>query len=218
MPSAVSNPKDEPSDQHVSSRAEKEMIKKSRKAAQYEHELRSMISSLYNHPSVVIWVIFNEGWGQYDTGRLTDFVRGLDNTRLINSVSGWVLLNYGDIYDIHTYDVIPRSPENMPDRAIVVGEYGGIGYAVKDHLWNPGKRNWGYQKYNSQEELVAAYKKKFDEIIRQSKEVGISGAVYTQTSDVEGEVNGLLTYDRKVIKIPAEKLKEMHSPVYDNEN
>jgi hypothetical protein len=164
---------------------------------------------------VVSWVTFNEGWGQYETGRLTEYVRGLDQTRLINSVSGWTLLDFGDVYDIHTYEAIPKAPKNMQNRAIVVGEYGGIGYAIKGHLWNANATGWGYQSYEDTEKLTDAYRKKFTEIIRQKRELGISASVYTQTTDVQGESNGLLTYDRKVIKIPVNTLKKIHQPVFE---
>ena len=215
MPSSVSHPKGEESDQYVNSRSHDEMLKKPESAEQYEHELRSMINGLYNHPSIVMWVVFNEGWGQFDTCRLNNWVKNLDPSRLTNSSSGWVLMDCGDVYDIHTYDTVPRVPPNRESQAVVVGEYGGIGYAVEGHLWNPEMRNWGYQKYNSEAELVSAYRVKFNEIIRQVKDVGISGAIYTQTSDVEGEVNGLLTYDRRVIKIPAEELKKIHEGAFE---
>ena len=215
MPSSISHPKGEESDQYVNPYSHDEMLKKPGSAEQHEHELRSMINGLYNHPSIVMWVIFNEGWGQYDTCRLNDWVKNLDPSRLTNSSSGWVLMNCGDVYDIHTYDTVPQVPPNRDSQAVVVGEYGGIGYAVEGHLWNSEMRNWGYQKYNSETELVGAYRIKFNEIIRQVKDVGISGAIYTQTSDVEGEVNGLLTYDRKVKKIPAEELKKIHGPAFE---
>lgn len=218
MPSAVSHPGDGESDQYVSSRSNSQLIKKPDSARLFESELRAMIDSLYNHPSIIMWVVFNEGWGQYDTCRLNDWVGNLDPGRIINSSSGWVLKDCGDVYDIHTYDSVPRTPPNRKSQAVVVGEYGGIGYAVEGHLWNPEMRNWGYQKYGSIDELIAAYQVKFREIVRQVKEIGISGAVYTQTSDVEGEVNGLFTYDRKIKKIPAEELKRIHGEafIYDD--
>ena len=213
MPSAASCPKGARTGQFTGRDAKTDLIKKSMAAGQFELEYRNIISMLYNHPGIICWVTFNEGWGQYNTGRLTDFVRGLDKSRLINSVSGWALLDYGDIFDIHTYDEIPAAPQTMPNRAIVVGEYGGIGYYTKDHTWNVNNNGWGYQQYDTQEKLETAYMTKFNEIIRQQKEIGISAAVYTQTSDVQGEVNGLLTYDRKVIKIPAKTLQKIHKPL-----
>ena len=213
MPSAASCPKGTRCGQFTGPGATTDLIKKSVAAGQFEQEYRNIITTLYNHPSIICWVNFNEGWGQYHTGRLTDYVRGLDKSRLVNAVSGWTLLDYGDIYDIHTYDAIPTAPQNSSNRAIVVGEYGGIGYPVKDHTWNVNAGGWGYQQYDNAEKLEEAYRTKFNEIIRQQKEVGISAAIYTQTTDVQGEVNGLLTYDRKVIKIPAIKLKQIHQPI-----
>jgi hypothetical protein len=102
----------------------------------------------------------------------------------------------------------------LEDRASVMGEYGGIGLPVEGHLWNPEMRNWGYQTYQSAEELLTHYISKFNQIVEMRKK-GLSGAVYTQTTDVEGEVNGLMTYDREVIKMDPKKLKELHSVLYD---
>ena len=215
MPSAASCPKGTRCGQFTGPGATTDLIKKSAASGQFEQEYRNIITMLYNHPSIISWVNFNEGWGQYNTGRLTDFVRGLDKSRLVNAVSGWALLDYGDIYDIHTYDAVPAAPKNSSNRAIVVGEYGGIGYPVKDHTWNVNAGGWGYQQYDDPEKLEEAYRIKFNEIIRQQKELGVSGAVYTQTTDVQGEVNGLLTYDRKVIKIPTKKLKQIHQKLHN---
>jgi hypothetical protein len=159
-------------------------------------------------------VPFNEGWGQYDTCRISDLVKGLDPTRLVIPTSGWSLRNCGDIYDIHTYEVDLKIPAYHKDRATVIGEYGGIGFPIKKNLWNPDIINWGYQTYNNQEDLLKNYEYKFNQIRQMKEKHGLSAAVYTQTTDVEGEVNGLLTYDREVIKIPAKILNEMHSPLY----
>ncbi len=184
-------------------------------AAQFEWELRRMIDSHYNSPSIVMWVPFNEGWGQYATCRISDAIKALDPTRLVNSVSGWALRPCGDIYDIHSYQVEVNVPPLTIDRASVLGEYGGIGLPVPGHLWNPEMRNWGYQTYQSAEELLKNYIYKFNQIVEMKKTKGLSAAVYTQTTDVEGEVNGLMTYDRKLIKIPVEVLNKTHSVLYE---
>ncbi|VAW21198.1 beta-galactosidase, partial [hydrothermal vent metagenome] len=199
--------------QHVP-RTGEDLYRRSENAAQFEWELRRMVDIHYNAPSIVIWVPFNEGWGQYATNRIADAVKAYDPTRLVNAVSGWSLRPSGDIYDIHTYQTEVHIPPVSLDRASVIGEYGGIGYPVEGHQWNAGMRNWGYQTYHSPEELLKNYKHKFDQIVEMKKSKGLSAAVYTQTTDVEGEVNGLMTYDRKVIKIPVETLKEMHSILY----
>ncbi len=188
--------------------------KRTETAAQYEWELRRMIDLHYNSPSVVVWVVFNEGWGQYDTARITDAVKGCDPTRLVNSVSGWTLRPCGDIHDIHTYGTTVKEPKYFANRASVVGEYGGIGYAVSGHMWTENdKKNWGYQESETSDKLFNDYKHKFDQIVEMKKN-GMAGAVYTQTTDVEGEINGLMTYDREVIKFDPARMNELHSEVY----
>ncbi len=191
-----------------------DLNRRSEDAAQFEWELRRMVDLHYNAPSIVMWVPFNEGWGQYDTCRITDFVKQLDPDRLVNPTSGWTLRPCGDIYDIHTYHVDLTVPPTALDRATVVGEFGGIGYPINENLWNPEMRNWGYQTYYNAEDLLKNYIYKFNQIVEMKEKNGLSAAVYTQTTDVEGEINGLMTYDRKVTKMPAETLKELHSKLY----
>jgi beta-galactosidase/beta-glucuronidase len=180
---------------------------------QFEVELRRLVSRFCHHPSIVMWVIHNEGWGQYDSARLTDMVRGLDPHRIINSVSGWLDQHCGDVNDWHDYAEVPRLPQTDPGRALLLGEYGGIGWPIDEHLWDPDMRNWGYQTYASQDEVEAAYSEKTRGVIEMFQQRSVSGAIYTQTSDVEGEVNGLLTYDRKVEKLDRAFLKQVHSPL-----
>ena len=199
--------------QHVGRNGE-DLIKTSDEAYQFEKELRRMIDIHYNAPSIVVWVPFNEGWGQYDTCRISDVVKGLDPNRLVIPTSGWSLRGCGDIYDIHTYDVDLRVPPYHLDRATVIGEFGGIGLPLEENLWNPENNNWGYQTYSTAKELLKNYEYKFNQIREMKEKHGLSGAVYTQTTDVEGEVNGLMTYDREVIKIPTEVLNVMHAPLY----
>ena len=200
--------------QHVSRQGE-DLYRRSVSSANFEWELRRMIDLHYNAPSIVIWVPFNEGWGQYATCRISDMVKDLDPSRLVNAVSGWALRPCGEIYDIHSYQTEVHTPPISREMASVLGEYGGIGYPIKGHQWNPDMRNWGYQTYHSEEELLKNYKHKFDQIVEMKKNKGLSAAVYTQTTDVEGEVNGLMTYDRKVIKIPVETLRKMHEILYE---
>jgi beta-galactosidase/beta-glucuronidase len=204
------------SDQNLSPRdpAHANPVRSSRAEEQFELELRRMINHLYNHPSIVTWVVHNEGWGQYDTPRMAAWVKGLDPSRLVNAASGWTDQNAGDFYDIHTYEPVPNVPSARRDRAIVVGEFGGIGWPIQGHLWQPDKRNWGYQTYQSQEEVIKAYRTKYAKMVEMAKQNGVSAAVYTQTTDVEGEVNGLLTYDREVVKIPVETLRAIHAPLF----
>ncbi|MCX7885634.1 MAG: glycoside hydrolase family 2 [Verrucomicrobiae bacterium] len=193
---------------------EGEPFRLARSREQHELELRRMIGALYNHPSVVMWVIHNEGWGQYETRALTQWVKAIDPTRWCNPTSGWLDQNIGDVYDIHTYHEVPLVPVNKPDRAIVIGEYGGIGWPIAGHLWDEKKRSWGYQTYHDEKSYLDALRKKFDAIAAMRRDIGLSGAVYTQTSDVEGEVNGFLTYDRRVEKVKAELLAELNRKIY----
>ncbi len=180
-------------------------------AAQFETELRAMIDALYPHPSIVIWVPFNEGWGQFDTARISAWVKAYDPSRLTNAVSGWSDRDCGDLYDLHNYREkmdLPNRKDNR--RAYVLGEFGGLGLPLEGHLWWTNKRNWGYQTYKTAGELKREYILRLEQVRDFAKERGLSAAVYTQTTDVEGEVNGLLTYDRKVEKLTAAELLEIH--------
>ena len=123
-------------------------------------------------------------------------------------------MSCGDLYDIHTYGTTVDIPPLCTDRASVIGEYGGIGFPVEGHLYNPDMKHWGYQTYPSPEELLEHYKAKFEQIVEMKKTKGLSAAVYTQTTDVEGEINGLMTYDRAVVKMPADTLMRLHSVLY----
>jgi len=189
-------------------------IRRSVAKEQYELEMRRMIDQLHSYPSIVAWVVQNEGWGQYENPRLARWVQDLDPSRVVNAISGWNDRNAGDFYDIHTYEPEPRAPDAKADRVVVIGEFGGIGWPVQGHLWNPEMRNWGYQTYQSADAVLDAYKKKYAKIIDYYQNRALSAAVYTQTTDVEGEVNGLLTYDREVIKIPVETLRQIHAPLF----
>ena len=175
---------------------------------QFEIELENMINNLNDYPSIVMWVVFNEGWGQYDTERLTHWVEDLDPHRLVSNASGWVDHNVGDIIDKHSYP----GPEFFPaeeDRASVLGEFGGLGLPVKGHLWQ--ESNWGYRNMADSLEFKRSYAQLWDNVWRMAEEIQPSAVVYTQVSDVEGEVNGLVTYDRKVIKLPVDYLQKVHS-------
>jgi beta-galactosidase/beta-glucuronidase len=181
---------------------------------QHELELRRMIDQLSSHPCIVTWVVHNEGWGQYETAALAAWVKAIDPSRLVLATTGWLDRGVGDIFSRHTYEEVPLPPSNDPRRAIVIGEYGGVGWPLTDHLWNAGMRNWGYQTYQTKETYLAAFRKKLEAVIAM-KPRGISAAVYTQTSDVEGEVNGLVTYDRRVVKVDPAYLAELNRALLD---
>jgi hypothetical protein len=171
---------------------------------QFESELEKMISTHYNHPSIVMWIPFNEGWGQYDTRRIVDLIRILDSTRLINNTSGWQDRGAGDVLDIHHYPD-PQCPAVLDGRAAVLGEFGGLGFFVEGHTWQ--KENWGYEKMQSRDDLLLRFEDFYRTIRRMEEENGLSAAVYTQTTDVETETNGLMTYDRQEVKMGIGNIK-----------
>ncbi|MBN1421406.1 MAG: glycoside hydrolase family 2 [Planctomycetes bacterium] len=171
--------------------------------AQFERELRSMIESYRNHPSIIMWVVFNEGWGQHDTERLTAMVRKLDPSRLASNASGWTDKKVGDIIDVHAYPGPGWAPPE-PTRASVNGEFGGLGLAIPEHTWS--EKSWGYQGMSDREALTNRYVGLLRRVWQGVEKPGISAAVYTQTTDVETECNGLMTYDRAIVKMVAEKV------------
>lgn len=204
-------------DQYVTGTSKSQAVFSSDVMAQHQDELAHMIGDLRAFPSIVMWVINNEGWGQYDSATLTKLVKGMDPSRLVNASSGWldVAPEVSDVFDIHTYEDEPRTPERKSNRAIVLGEYGGIGLPIEGHLWRTSERNWGYQTAKDEADYIARYRRKLEAVIRQAKEHGLSAAVYTQTTDVEDEVNGLLTYDRAQPKAPPEILAEIAAPLWE---
>ncbi|WP_235298556.1 glycoside hydrolase family 2 protein [Portibacter marinus] len=176
----------------------------------YRKEWEAIIEFLYSYPSIVVWVPFNEAWGQFKTKEITAWTEVLDPTRLVNSASGGNHIQTGDILDIHHY---PNPEMYLYDatRVNVLGEYGGIGLPVEGHLWNRDG-NWGYIKFQSSEEATDEYVKYARQLADLVK-VGFSGAIYTQTTDVEGEVNGLMTYDREVDKLDVDRVREVNEMV-----
>lgn len=170
-------------------------------ADQFEQEMLTMVEQHYNSPSIGLWVIFNEAWGQYDTPRLTDMVRKADPTRLIVSGSGWFLPdNCGDVIDRHAYKkAVPVAPDAT--RIGTLGEFGGLGYIIPDNLWIAGQTESSvYGTCTDQRHFEDLYLNLWRDVDKADKEHGMSAAIYTQLTDVEAEVNGLMTYDRKVIK------------------
>jgi hypothetical protein len=177
----------------------------------YRRELTRMLDTLQNFACIVVWVPFNEGWGQHDTVATLKFVKGYDPTRLVNGPSGWEDRGWGDLKDMHRYPGPGMFPA-MPDRATVLGEFGGLGLPVQGHLWQTD-RNWGYQSFGDREGLLTRYEALMNAMLPLIGK-GLSAAVYTQTTDCEGEVNGLMTYDRKVLKFDAARLAALHAELY----
>lgn len=177
----------------------------------YCKEWKEIIQTNEVFPSIVMWVPFNEAWGQFNTEEIVQYTKFLDDSRLVNYASGGNFVRCsGDVLDLHNY---PNPAMYLFDKDYVnvMGEYGGIGFPVEGHLWQTDK-NWGYIQYKSADEVADTYEEYANELIGFVKK-GFSGAIYTQTTDVEGEVNGLMTYDRKVIKLNVDRIKAINSKV-----
>ena len=164
---------------------------------QFEHELDRLIQGRGNHPSIIMWVVFNEGWGQFDTERLVKHVKEMDPSRLVDDASGWTDKGVGDVIDKHNYPD-PAMPRPEQNRAAVLGEFGGLGLPIEGHSWASG--HWGYRKVQDQQRLTDQYVHMLSQVW-ELKDRGLCAAVYTQITDVETESNGLLTYDREVFKV-----------------
>ncbi|WP_164472566.1 OmpL47-type beta-barrel domain-containing protein [Cohnella candidum] len=179
---------------------------------QWLKEYKEMVDQLRSVPSIVEWTVFNEGWGQWDQGGpqtrdATAYVKSLDPTRLINQASGWWDAGTGDLIDMHSYPA-PGSPKPTAQRAAVLGEYGGLGLHVPGHEWSP--LVFSYQLMNSKEELTNRYIQFIDSLKQLKNNSGLSAAIYTQITDVEYEINGLLSYDRKVEKMDFDAIAKAH--------
>jgi len=186
-------------------RPEGQDITRSRESAgEFERELRALVSGRGNHPCIVMWVPFNEGWGQWDTARVAEMVRKLDPSRLVDDASGWVDRGAGDVFDLHKYPGPDAHPAEA-NRASVLGEFGGLGLPIQGHTWQ-SEKNWGYRSFTNNAALTAAYLDLVGKLFPLVEEKGLSAAVYTQTTDVEIEVNGLMTYDRALVKMDAKAI------------
>lgn len=178
--------------------------------ANYRREWKEIMDYLYSYPCISTWVPFNEAWGQFKTVEITEWTQQYDPSRLVNSASGGNFFMCGDILDLHHY---PGPSMYLFDahRANVLGEYGGIGYPMEGHLWAPD-RNWGYIQFKSSKEVTDQYVEYAEQLL-DLIERGFTGAVYTQTTDVEIEVNGIMTYDRKVVKMDEDRIREINSRI-----
>ena len=188
-------------------------IRSAKSEANYRKEWKEIIDYLYSYPSIGVWVPFNEAWGQFKTPEIAAWTKEYDPSRLVNPASGGNHYTCGDILDLHNYPG-PNLYLYDPTRATVLGEYGGM--ALKGHLWLADK-NWGYVKFNTPEEVTNEYIKYADHLL-ELIEKGFSAAVYTQITDVEEEVNGLVTYDRKVIKVDEPKIKAINQKICNSLN
>jgi beta-galactosidase/beta-glucuronidase len=182
-----------------------EIKRTSNSTSDFDAELKAMIDARRQFPCIIAWVPFNEGWGQFDTVRIAKWIKSYDPSRLVDPASGWNDFPVGDMHDIHDYPG-PSAPPAEAKRASVLGEFGGLGLPIPGHLWVDTKKNWGYRRFTSRDALTEAYLKlaaKLKPLVKSH----LSAAVYTQTTDCETEVNGLMTYDRELIKMDAEKIR-----------
>lgn len=170
--------------------------------ANFRRELQAMIDARWNHPSIIVWVPFNEGWGQHDTCDVVAWIKEYDPSRLVNEASGWTDNGCGDLSDMHKYPGPGMRPVEER-RAGVLGEFGGLGLPLAGHTWQ-SEKNWGYVAFPDRESLTDAYGNLLAKL-RPLVGQGLCAAVYTQTSDLEIEVNGLMTYDREVAKVDVER-------------
>jgi len=192
-----------------------ELKRSAESEANYRKEWKGIMDFLYSNPSVVCWVPFNESWGQFKTPEIVEWTKSYDPSRLVNPASGGNHYPIGDMLDLHNY---PGPEMYLYDgqRPTVLGEYGGIGLALEGHLWASDK-NWGYVQFKNSKEVTDEYVKYAESLLKLSKS-GFSAGVYTQTTDVEGEVNGLMTYDRKVIKIDEQRVREINRKICNSLN
>ena len=175
---------------------------------QFLDELHRTVELLRNVTSLAVWVPFNEGWGQFDAAAVAARLRALDPTRSVDHASGWHDQRAGDLRSVHVYRRRFRPPRRRrgDDRALALSEYGGHDLAVPGHTW--GRRPFGYGHHDTEQELLVAFTKLHRDELAPTVAAGLSATVYTQLSDVEDEVNGLLTYDREVLKLPVEAVRE----------
>ncbi len=187
-----------------------ESVRTPESEANHRKEWKEIMDMLKPYPSIAVWVPFNESWGQFKTVEISEWTKSYDPSRLVNPASGGNYYRTGDMLDVHHYPQ-PRIRLYESERPTVLGEYGGIGLPMEGHLWQPD-RNWGYVQFKTPKEVTDKYIEYAEELKRLIR-IGFSGAVYTQTTDVEGEVNGLITYDRKKLKVEEARLRKINQEV-----
>lgn len=178
--------------------------------ANYRKEWKEIIDYLYSYPCIGVWVPFNEAWGQFKTPEIAAWTKQYDPSRLVNPASGGNHYACGDMLDLHKYPA-PELYLYDAQRPTVLGEFGGIGLPFEGHTWET-KRNWGYVQFKTSEEATAEYVKYARQLLGLSKH-GFSAAVYTQTTDVEVEINGLMTYDREIIKLNEQEVRKINEEI-----
>jgi len=175
--------------------------------------MTSTVKTLYNHPSILYWTIFNEGWGQFESGLMYEYLKRLDTSRIIDSTSGWFKAGESDVESLHVYfKTVKVKKANKP---IILSEFGGYSYKIENHSFNPDN-TYGYRFFKEQGLFMSALEDLYKKEIIPAIDKGLCGAIYTQVSDVEDETNGLLTYDRKVLKVDGEKMAAIAEEIKAN--
>ena len=174
---------------------------------EFAREVTMTIEQLANFPSIVVWTVFNEGWGQFEAGGITKRIRKMDPSRLVDEASGWYDQGGGDITSIHNY-FLPLIVQPQPDRCVALSEFGGYSWHIPDHAWASGE--FGYRKYHTSPTLTLAIEVLWKRDLFPNLINGLSAAVYTEVSDVEDETNGLLTYDREILKVNGESISRIN--------
>ena len=192
---------------------DKRLHKDSATRARFLETMESTVKQLKNHPSIVYWTIFNEGWGQFDGSAAYKKLKELDDSRIIDTTSGWFRSAKTDVDSRHIY-FTPWSTLKASDKPLVLSEFGGYAYPVKDHLFNPDKA-YGYKSCKTEEAFQSALAELYVMRVLPAVERGLSAAIYTQVSDVEDEINGLLTYDRRICKADAESMRNIACALED---
>ena len=168
--------------------------------------MKRTVSQLYSHPCVVYYTIFNEGWGQFEADKMYRLMRELDSTRIIDTTSGWFKKNESDVNSLHVYFKEVKLKGEKGEKPIILSEFGGYSYKIKEHSANLEK-TYGYKKFENQDEFENALIDLYENEVIPNVENGLCGAIYTQLSDVEDETNGFLTYDRRVLKVNSERVR-----------
>ena len=176
---------------------------------EFKKELKDLIEYLYNCPSIALWTVFNEGWGQFDAASMYEYASKLDPTRIIDHASGWHDQGVGEVVSKHVYFKKYKFHPDKLGRCVLLSEFGGYNHRVNGHCFN--NKNFGYKGYDTPEQLKCALRELYQVQIKEAYEKGLAAAIYTELTDVEDELNGLVTYDRKIVKIPASEIKEIVS-------
>lgn len=178
----------------------------------FVREVTKTIAQLRNFPSIVVWTVFNEGWGEFVDATITKRIWKMDPSRLVDEASGWVDQGSGDIISSHNY-FLPLKVKPDVDRCVALSEFGGYSWHMPDHCWAKGE--FGYRKYHSRDELTAAIEALWQRDLLPNVGNGLSAIAYTELCDVEDETNGLFTYDRDVLKVDGDTIRRINQELLE---